>query len=76
MRVDIVRDLNLIDTDNVAKKNFKENEHPEFTWSGSFDSGWRNQPGTDPTSRRNILVLKMLLYWVIGKTRLTRIIAK
>jgi len=39
MRVDIVRDLNLIESNNAGKKNFKENELPEFTQKGSHRLG-------------------------------------
>jgi len=34
MRVDFVRDLNLIETNHAGKKNFKENELADFTQKG------------------------------------------
>jgi hypothetical protein len=39
MRVDIVRDLNLSETNNAGKKNFKENELTEFAQKGRYRSG-------------------------------------
>jgi len=39
MRVDIVRDPNLSETNNAGKKNFKENELPEFTQKGRYHTG-------------------------------------